>query len=40
MIVVVQQTHPWEQKGFEWLVAPLEKSKKKRKVKTKDTWAN
>jgi hypothetical protein len=35
--VEVQQTRPWEQKGFKWWVAPLEKSKKKRKVKTKDT---
>jgi hypothetical protein len=38
--VEVQQTCPWEQKGFEWWVAPLEKSKMKRKVKIKDTRAN
>jgi hypothetical protein len=35
MIVVVLRTRPWEQKVAKLWVAPLEKSKKKRKVKTK-----
>jgi hypothetical protein len=36
----VQRTLPWEQKGQEWYFAPIKKSKKKRKVKTKDTLVN
>jgi hypothetical protein len=33
--VVALRTHPWEQKVDELICAPLEKNKKKRKVKIK-----